>query len=155
MVAGSGHWADWKAAVTAPEASAHYSLRVPGLPAGLGPLRQGGQDCQSKMKSLLEKGPCTLDISQNGISRRPGWHLWLGVGSPLRLATGSGRTAAKGAEGAAACCSRRGAVAISEHGKLYDMIMRSRFIMHERSGRGAPLDTGPLFLARTARALSS
>lgn len=61
----------------------------------------------------------------------------------------------KGAEGAAACCSRRGAVAISEHGKLYDMIMRSRFIMHERSGRGAPLDTGPLFLARTARALSS
>lgn len=36
-------------------------------------------------------------------------------------------------------------VAVSEPGKLYEMIMRSRLIMQKRSGGGAWLDRGPLF----------
>ena len=52
-----------------------------------------------------------------------------------------------GAKGALPCVARGWAEATSGCGKLHEVMMKSRFIMHEGSGGGASRDTGPLFPA--------
>lgn len=58
-----------------------------------------------------------------------------------------GASSLKGPRGLCSVCPVDGQQPLRGCGKLHEMMMRSRFIMHEGSGGGASRDTGPLFPA--------
>lgn len=102
------------------------------------PSDGGGQACRGKVEEPRGEGTLWPGWHQLGLVDIDGWGL---------AVPSDGGQQPEGAWGALQGAACGWAAAASGRGKLHEMIMRSRFIMHEGSGGGRSPHTGPLFPA--------